>query len=251
MTDSVRRLEEKQSIAFAHQFREARLLSLRDAEAFEEHLHALERLGSYLSRSNDGLKEFAPTLESLSRESPLAFEAAKKHPELHSSFSVLYDEARIARNEAMHHGAVARLLSRNAQEIALIMEDALMAPAKMAKDFMVRSPICAELWHPLSAVRRTMLLNAFSFLPFEKDGKWKIVSDVAVVAYLRSTSGNRKKRLLEPLGDALSGGLVATDAVTCGLEEPIEKLARSMRDAPCLVLSNKRLVGLVTAFDLL
>lgn len=251
MTKPIRRLAEKQSVAFANQFREARLLSLRDAEAFEDHLHALERLGSYITQSNDGLNEFASVLEGLARVSPLSFEVAEKHPELHSTFSVLYEEARIARNEAMHQGAVARHLSRNAQEIALIMEDALMAPAKMAKDFMVRSPVCAELWHPLSAVRRTMLLNAFSFLPFEKDGKWKFVSDVAVVAYLRSPSANRRKRLLESLGDALANSLAATDAVTCGVNEPIEKLAKSMRNAPCLVLSNKRLVGLVTAFDLL
>lgn len=247
----LRKLEPNQRVAFARAFREARAAALRDAEAFEEQLFVLERLGTYISNSSGGLAEFARLLEQVARESPLAFDAARKCPELHVGFPMLYEQARIARNDAMHQGAVARHLARNSQELALIMEDALMSTATTAKDFMVRDPICAELWQPLSAIRRTMLVNAFSFLPFEKNKEWRFISDGNLVTFVRSPNANRRKRMLLTLEEALAEGLLSTPAEQCGLNTPIEKLAKLMRNAPWLVFSDRRLVGLITAFDLL
>jgi CBS domain-containing protein len=250
---SVRRLGNEQRVDFAHQFRAARAKALRDAEAFEEHLFVMERLGSYVLNAHGNLKRFQAVLERLARESPLAFEAEKNYPDLHLSFAALYEEATIARNDAMHHGAIARHLAGHAQELALIMEDSLMSTAKKARDFMVRSPECAELWQPLSAIRRTMLVNAFSFLPFESNkGEWKLISDCNLVNFIRCSSDNRKKRLLMTLEAALVEGLQPTKADRCGIDEPIEKLAASMENVPWLVFDKEaRLIGLITAYDLL
>ena len=245
-----RKFENKQRVQFAHEFRVARAFALRDGEAFEEQLLVMERLGTYLSNCHGGLKEFEELLEGLARESVLSFDAARKFPQLHSNFASLYDQARIGRNDAMHQGAVARHLARHAQELALIMEDALMNTATTAKDFMIRDPTCAELWEPLSAIRRVMLLNAFSYLPFQCGNEWRFLSDTGLVSFLRS-GGDRKKKMLMTLEDALADKLPWTKARLCGIDESIEKLAKTMRTEPCLVVADKRLVGLITAFDLL
>jgi hypothetical protein len=248
-----RHLELKHRLAFAYEFKTARAGALRNAEAFEEHLFVMERLGSYLTRSHRDLGKYQVDLRGLADESPLAHETAVKYPEFHVGFDALYDEVRVGRNDAMHEGAVARHLARHAQELALIMEDALMNAAKTAKEFMVRGPACAEHWHPLSAIRRTMLTNAFSFLPYlTVRGDWRLVSDSRLVQFLRDSSGSRKDRLLMTLEEALAEGLRDIKPILCGLDEPVTKLASRMKDIPCLVVSeDKRLLGILTAFDLL
>lgn len=247
--DPNRKFEHRQRVQFAQEFRAARAQALRDAEAFEEQLLVMERLGTYLSNSRGGLNEFERLLREIATDSALSSEAARAFPAMHSDFAVLYQEARIGRNDAMHEGAIARHLARNSQELALIMEDALMSTAKTAKDFMVRDPVCAELWQPLSAIRRTMLLNAFSFLPFRFGNEWRFVSDCGLVNFLRC--GDRKKRMLMTLNDALDQKLPSSKADHCGINESIERLGKAMQNQPCLVFDQKQLVGLITAFDLL
>ena len=113
--DPNRKFEHKQRVQYAQEFRAARAGALRDAEAFEEHLLIMERLGTYLSNSRGGLNEFERLLREIAVDSALASEAARAFPAIHSDFSVLYQEARIGRNDAMHEGAIARHLARNAQ----------------------------------------------------------------------------------------------------------------------------------------
>lgn len=249
---SVRELHHEQRVAFAHEFRAARAGALRDAEAFEEHIFVMERLGSYIVNLPRGdLRKYQSALEGVAHESPLAFAAEKVFPEFHVGFLALYEEARIARNDAMHQGAIARHLARHAQELALIMEDALMSGAKTAREFMVRSPVCAELWQPLSAIRRTMLLNAFSFLPFKsREGEWKLMADSELVAFIRCK--DRQTRLLMTLEEALGEGLRPAKANVSDMEEPIENIAATMGNTPRLIVDSEgRLLGLLTAFDLL
>lgn len=253
MKESSRSVGQEQRVAFAHEFRAARAISLQDAECFDEHLFVVERLGSYLLKVEGSLGKFQTVMEEFAKESPLAFDAEKVCPERHASFAVLYEEVRVGRNQAMHHGAVARNLAMHAQELALIMEDALMSSASKAREFMVRSPVCAELWEPLSAIRRTMLLNAYSFLPFRsKNGEWKLLSDAHLVAFTRGVATDRKRRLLLSLEGALDEHLEVTDAPICGMEESIDRVSTSMGNVPWLVVDNGgRLLGLITAFDLL
>lgn len=248
-----RRLDNRRRVYFASQLKTARAVVLRDAECFEEHIFTMERLGSYLGNFHGDLKKYQPYLEGLADKSPLSIEAEAVCPELHIGFGALYEEVRLGRNDAMHQGAIARHLARYAQELALIMEDALMSGAKTVREFMIRDPICAELWHPLSAIRRTMLLNAFSFLPYQtQTGTWQLLSDSSLVRFMRASSTNRRKRMLMSLQDALNEGLQPTKPVVSQLNEPIERLAAAMRNIPSLVFDKQdRLVGFITAFDLL
>ena len=251
---AVRKLRAEENIAFAREFKAARFTAIQDAECFDELLFTVERLGSFSIRKQGDLGAYERSLSLLAVESPLHHEAALKHPAFHLDFHTLYDQVCIARNDALHQGAVARHLARNAQEIALILEDALMTKAKFAAEFMVRDPVCAELWQPLSAIRRTMLLNNFSFLPYgTKDGTWKLISDCNLVAYLRVSESQRKERLLSSLAEALGPGkLENTHPRRCDLNTPIGALASDISEVPCLVISdNNRLCGIITAFDLL
>jgi CBS domain-containing protein len=231
----------------------ARAQALRDAEAFDQILFALERLGSYLTRKQKDLGYYKDVLSKIAKESHLCSEAADRFPQYHLQFDVLYEEARVARNDAMHQGAAARHLARHAQELALAMEDALMNGARTAGDFMVPNPICAERWQPLSAVRRTMLVNAFSFLPFRsKASRWQLVSDQELVKFTRVAKEERDYRLLMTLEEALDDGLKAVDATTCAVSDPLPVVIEEMKERPCLVLSKDgALVGIITAFDLL
>jgi hypothetical protein len=54
------------------------------------------------------------------------------------------------------------------------------------------------------------------------------------------------------LEKAINEGLQSSTAVTCGLDDPLHVVVERMKDEPCLVLSkDRRLVGIITAFDLL
>jgi hypothetical protein len=91
-----------------------------------------------------------------------------------------------ARNEALHQGASARHLTQHCIELALVLEDALVNDATIVADYMVKAPLCAYSWQPLSFVRQQMLANSFSHLPIrDADGKWYLLSDAAVASALR------------------------------------------------------------------
>jgi predicted transcriptional regulator len=69
--------------------------------------------------------------------------------------------------------------------------------------FMVRNPIIASLWQPISSIRQTMLANSFSYLPVLKsDDQWRLVSDYQIVKFLR-VGGKRNDVMTRSLKDAL------------------------------------------------
>lgn len=250
---TLRKLEPHHRIAFARELRSARADALKNAEEFDQILFVFERLGSFLTEAHRNLGSYKDALCTIAIETPLFEVAAKKFPQFHVRFSVLYDEVRAARNDAMHQGVAARHLTRNAQELALAMEEALMAGAKTAGEIMVPKPMCAELWHPLTDVRRAMLLNSFSFLPYRlASGEWRLVSDCRMVQFLRFQDGERNDRLLMTLEKAIERGLEQTVPFQCKLDDPIVDIAARISEEPCLVMSDDgRLAGIITAFDLL
>ena len=49
-------------------------------------------------------------------------------------------------------------------------------------DYMVRNPVCAHEWQPISFIRQIMLENSFSHIPFyrEEQKEWHVISDLDV-----------------------------------------------------------------------
>jgi CBS domain-containing protein len=165
-----------------------------------------------------------------------------------------------ARNDALHQGASARHLTTHAIELGLVLEDALrmIENATKVSDYMVRDPVCAHFWQPVSLVRQHMLTNSFSYLPVQnEEDQWCLVSDLGVAKYLQGQSNNkRKKRLATPLGDAVKAGEIALLPAKPLSDETLidQALMKDFDGKPILVSrrnSETQLVGILTAFDLL
>jgi len=227
---------------------------LKNAEAFDEIIHAIERLASFLTQCPRGnLGKYKDEIAKIAARSGLPEEIPECFRAVLIPFSPLFDLVQDARNDAMHQGAFARHLTTHAIELALILEDALRCSEEpRVSDYMVRNPVCAELWQPIAFVRQQMLAGSFSFLPVKnKDGEWCLISDHAIATFLGADKTERKKRMVLPLEKAEK----ELKPAKCVQEETsLEDAIRTLIDAPLLVCSEvdpKRLLGIVTAFDLL
>src|SRR5260370_30348891 len=173
-------LDQEVALHFRDHLRGARAAALRDAEAFQEIVFVLERLGAYLSKERGNLGSYLPKIKDHVARSPMAEEVPRELPDFRQRFEVKYDIVRVARNAALHEGARARHLTVNAIELSLVLEEAIMSELHQVSDFMVRNPVCAFVWQPLSFIRQTMLVNSFSYLPVlvENGGniEWRLIS---------------------------------------------------------------------------
>lgn len=244
-----------------NELRAARTETYRDAEAFDQVLFAIERLGSFIAGKIGTLKIYDMHLRKKARLSPLAEAIPKQLPNWHAPFSTLYALLQVARNEALHQGAFARHLTTHAVELCIILEDALMKEASRARDFMVTNPVCANVWEPISSVRRTMLINAFSYLPVAMDTElhpgWHLVSDLKIAKYLHDTSNGKLRldRLAAELQQAVKANHIRLiRAKTCNPDQDIVSVLSNCTGFPVLVVDQthpQKLRGLITPFDVL
>jgi hypothetical protein len=251
-------MEQEVVLHFRDQLRAARAAALRDAEAFQEIVFVLERLGAFLSNDRGSLGKYFPTIRSQAARSPMAEEVPTELPDFHQQFDVKYEIVREARNAALHEGAQARHLTANAVELSIVLEEGIMSELHQVSDFMVRNPVCAFMWQPLSFIRQTMLVNSFSYLPVpvEKEGKtdWRLISDFRLAQFLRKNGKVVKEGLIQRLEDAVrSGQIELHSAKTFRPQDKIEIVLPTSDGLPTLVLSpdNSELLGILTPFDLL
>lgn len=260
-----KRLNREEALHFRDQFREARTVALRDAEAFHEILYTLERLGFLLKGEEGNLRRYQEPIEVEAEDSALSVEVPTRHRDWHTPFSKIYDLVEIGRNDALHQGAFARNLTAHATQLALVLEDALTNKATTIGDYMVREPVCAFPWQPVSFVRQQMLANSFSYLPTqwetERRTEWKLVSDFRLAQYLRVSNDprehKRRERMAKTVSEAVDEGeLVLERAASCSSSATVEEALRlfSGDGRPLLVhhpTDRERLMGIVTAYDLL
>ena len=246
-----RQLSLKEKLYFVNRLREARTEALKDAEGYQKVLHTIEKMGSHLSRDIQALNNYEECIYNIACKSPYANYIPCEHPSWHTSFERLYEITRHARNDAMHQGVVARYMTNNLVVIALVLEDALMQGATKIADIMVRGVVVADEWQPVSFVRQQMLVSSFSYIPVYLGG-WKLISDSAIVKYLNhSNYSERKRRLISTVGEAINKGLQAEKAKTVGPNAKVSKIKDKWSGKPILVTEGRRLVGIVTSFDLL
>jgi predicted transcriptional regulator len=228
--------------------RDARALVYCDAEAFGQAAAILEHIGQIRSgRVYDGLNGYQSVICKLGRQAP----------EIQSErIEQLFDTVRRARNDSVHSGAYIRHHSIRLVELLLILEEALVMAAKSAADLMVRNPCIAEPWHNIATVRRAMLANSFSNLPVrDSDGTWRLMSDTAIVAYLKAAKNKNERNDL--LGSTVEEviakkRIVLTDCPRLSPDKTIDEVAKHVKDSPVLIVDEqKHLVGILTAFDLL
>ncbi len=136
-----------------------------------------------------------------------------------------------------------------------------MKGLNQVSDYMVREPVCAFPWQPISFVRQQMLTNSFTYLPIaiERDGEKKrhLIADYNVAKYLRSDPEQRKTRLAATVEMAINSGKLELDeAKWCYPDTSIEKALQTISNdgKPVLVFHRKQegqLLGILTSFDLL
>jgi hypothetical protein len=253
------------AIAFTDQLRLARHTALGDAEGFDEVIHVVERLGSYLTKETvgdlgkiGGLKDYKGALAELAEKSGLAFCVPREQRHLLTPFYELYDLVRVARNDAMHQGSFARHLTVHAIELAIILEDALAQHKDLrVSDFMVRNPVVAELWQPVGFIRQQMLVNSYSFLPVFRDGQWYLISDAEIAVYLGAEreGQERRKRLASTLESEDVFSRCARKKINLTPDSfSLEEALKTLSQESVLLISggsDQPLAGILTAFDLL
>lgn len=260
-------MEPQAAMYFRDELRKGRAAVLRDAENFLGIATTLENLGSYVLRESTDLVTGRPRAlelrKALARVAKSSVMGRELPPELrpyHVSFERALQVFFRARNAAVHEGALARHLTVMAQDIALVLEEALMATATIASELMVRDPVIASSWQPISYVRRTMLLNSFSYLPIwwpkGDEGKWRVLADADLVKYMRRapSENEERKKLTATVGEAIeSGQLEFHNVALIRPDTEVREFSDRIGPLPALIVNtgNGELLGIVTAFDLL
>src|SRR5262249_22451870 len=98
-------MERDVAMHFRDQLRTARAAALRDAEAFQEIVIAIERLGAFLSGRIGDLGKYASIVKTQAVKSFMAEEVPGACPDFHQRFETKYDLVRQGRNSAIHEGA--------------------------------------------------------------------------------------------------------------------------------------------------
>ncbi len=250
-------MDQAQRSFFRDQLRSARGVALADAEGFHEVLRVIELIGQQVDRSISGIGGYKSVLSSLALSSPLAVDLPSHWPACHTEFGTLYDEMKQGRNDAVHQGAHARILTDHAVELSLVLEDALMAEASKVSQFMVRNVVEAKPWQPVSYVRQQMLTQAFSYLPIWQDTTWKLVPEYSVARLLRNAPSKvaRRRRLASLVSDVISENtLELLNARTVDPETALSEVIQFIGTQPILVVDSMHLdvlAGLLTASDVL
>lgn len=262
-------MDSKKALYFRDEFRGARAAALKDAEGYQQILFVLERFGSYMLGRVADLGAYEKCIRTLvNKHHPFK---GKPSEDYHIAFDSLYHMVREGRNDAMHQGAVARNLTLRSLELSLMLEDALMSASSSKKigDYMVRNPVRAYAWQPISFVRQMMLENSFSYIPVymekedTKEEAWHIIADYHIATYLQSAANRNcyKERLAQPIKDAIGPGkMVREEAFTACCDETAGKVLKrikekSTEEKPILVVKKRdncdELLGIATAHDLM
>jgi hypothetical protein len=122
---------------------------------------------------------------------------------------------------------------------------------------MVDHPVCAAPWQPLALVRQAMLANAFSYLPVFHENRWTLVSDGALVRFVRGAPDRDAQELLQlPLEKAIQKHqelLIPAEVIS--RDAPIQRAIELLkREQPVLIAASNaapHLDGIITLFDLL
>ena len=234
--------------AILNMLRDARAMTYRDAESFDQAVAVLEHIGQLLAGEvRIGLGAYEGVILGLARQAP------------HSDaryLRELFRTVRDARNDSVHTGDFIRHHVLRLMELFLILEEAVSMNGRVASDLMVRNPVIAEGWHNIATVRRNMLLNAFSFLPVKVGDRWdcwKLISDRSIVRYLMCLpNAERNRRLGATVESLLPDRLELEIAPKVPPDTTVDKLQGGITHLPLLVVDEQRnLLGILTAFDLL
>ena len=258
-------MKKKIALHFRNEFKKARDSALKDAEGYQQILFVLERMGAYLLKKKGDLGKYQPYISSLVKKHRPSFLGPSD--DYHINFDRLYKMVREGRNDALHQGAVARIMTSHSVQLSMMLEDTLMVIAKPEKigEYMVTHPVCAYEWQPISFIRQIMLENSFSHIPFYRKEQWHVISDldVATIRHKEELDGrDQSKRLMDTLKCCIdSKKITLREARTVSPDRSVCDVLKCAGDQECaggngwpvLVKRDdcKELLGIVTPYDLM
>ena len=245
-------------VTLARELRMARLSALEDAEAFPALAATIEQVARHIHEymggnpKKGGLGDFKHRVfEWLDQQGDLAA------PERAAQ---IYRRVQGGRNDAAHEGAYARSMTRDAINLALILENAFMCAfdCKEIRDYMTPTPVQVEPWQSIRQVRRTMLHHSFSFLPIRWKKGWRVISDQEVARCLWSDGGPAKAMCLSQSVKCAveKGWLSLTEpSLVVAPSGEVPKILKTLDGKTSgvilVVQSENELAGIATPFDLL
>jgi hypothetical protein len=258
---TVERIDTAVARYFREAFRVARAAATRDAEGWANVVVVLEQFAAHVAPENRRLADAKTAIAVVADDSCLAERIPSTWRTLHTPFRELFELVRRGRNSAVHGGAAARRLTVHAIELSLVLEHAMATQSELICDYMVREPLRALPWQPVSFVRHEMLTNAFSHLPvyLQVGGelRWWWISDGALARYLRGDGRvGEEQRLRATVEAAVASGanrLRLLPARCVDARTSIRSAFPDDSDLPVLITDGhaEELVGIVTPFDLL
>ena len=251
-------MDKKVALHFRDEFRKARDSALKDTEGYQQILFVLERMGSYLLKKKGDLWKYQCCISKLVEQNCPSF--LKPSNDYHIKFDRLYEMVRNGRNDALHQGAVARIMTSHSVQLSMMIEDTLMAVAMSEKisEYMVKNPMCAHEWQPISFIRQIMLENSFSHIPFyrEEQKKWHVISDLDVAKFHHM----EKNKLASTLKCCIeSKKITPRKATVVSPDKPVCEVLKCTDDCtddkgwPVLVKRDdyQELLGILTPYDLM
>lgn len=260
-------LTPEERVHYRDRLRTARYAALADAEGFSEICFVVEALGMRMLKQQATLGAYKGNLVALAGNICVMKTLANDYPGCFSQFDALCETLNKARNDAMHTGAYARHATYAAIELCIHLEEAVMAgpvrhsqqedlyPMKV-QDHMVKEVVSLEGWHPVAYARKLMLMHSFSFLPVFVDGRWALVSELAIAKYLqvslqashphpkpdKARKDERNRRLALPIHTAIN----PSDPEFPGYCEP---QTLELCDSPVELQGNDAIKGLFDRID--
>ncbi len=246
--------EADQALHFARELRNARSVALADAEGWQSLIFSFERLAKFITRDQ------WVTIGKPRASDAFALVVERAHAGKfmdHDSFRLLLKQVVDGRNSEFHGGAAARRFAKHCVEFSFLLEEGLSNIMNKDLGSVMSSPVVGiELWRMLADLRRLMLENSYTWIPLKTSDGWKVVSDHALVSYLREHQDALKTQTVE---QALSSTKLSTvELKLFGDKTEIgdSTLIKALAGGPVLVcdgeeLNADRIVGIVTSFDLL
>ena len=261
-------MDKKVALHFRDEFKKARDSALKDAEGYQQILFVLERMGSYLLKKKGDLGKYKCCISKLVEQNCPSF--LKPSNDYHIKFDRLYEMVRNGRNDALHQGAVARIMTSHSVQLSMLIEDTLMAVAMPEKisEYMVKNPVCAHEWQPISFIRQIMLENSFSHIPFyrEEQKEWHVISDLDVAKIHQKEKLDEKDRAKWLMGTLKcwikSQKITPREAKVVSPDKPVCEVLKCVDDKEWPVLVKRcnckekrcdcrELLGIVTPYDLM
>lgn len=230
--------------SFLHRFRYARYSALEDAENFTDICFLIEELGCRLVDKKLTLNDCKAEIMNFCRQDE------------NEELFVTYELLRESRNDKSHKGVYARSSTHRALKVCIAIEEIIVSQLDKqgVKYLMTENPIFAQDFFSVSKLRETILENSFSYLPYlDSKGKFRLISDLETARVWKTLTGSKSKYIESFLKHIEVDKL--PEAGLLGIEDSVEKAIQELRcteNRPLIVIdAEKRVRGILTAFDLL